>query len=86
MKKRALTASVFVILFLLICVSRLGYIAISGNYMASKGYNSYSLTVSKRPYNLYYSDFSKLTNNVRKYTLVLYQMKRAYMSCTVNFH
>lgn len=71
MKKRIISfVSVTVFIFTAI-IGRLGYIVLSDNYTASEGYNSYSVTVAADYPTLYYSDCTRMTNNVSRYAAVI---------------
>lgn len=71
MRKRMLICVVTAVLFSLSLIVRTGYIATSGAYTVSEGYNSYSVLVDNLAPNLYYSNFTKMTNNKLTYLAVL---------------
>lgn len=71
MKKRIFFSSVFVLLFMISLLSRIGYIIFSKSYTVSDTYNSYTITLDTLEPNIYYSNYTRLTNNVyKKYALL----------------
>jgi cell division protein FtsI/penicillin-binding protein 2 len=71
MRKRIICLSIVVTLFITGICGRIGYIIFSGSYTVSEGYNSYVQTIDTLSPYLYYSNFSKMTNNENVYVAVI---------------
>lgn len=63
MEKRIFSLAVAIILLFVAAVGRTGYVALSGNYTVSSGYNSYTLTVTSEKQTLYDRNMQKINNN-----------------------
>lgn len=71
MKKRIISLTLAVSLFIAGIGGRIAYIIFSGAYTVSEGYNSYSLTIDTFPPTLYYRNADKMTNNKSYYVAVI---------------
>ncbi len=63
MSKRILSLAVCLMFLFVAAVGRTGYVALSGNYTVSSGYNSYTLTVNTQKQTLYDRNMQKMNNN-----------------------
>ncbi len=77
MKKRIIIYVITVSLLISSLLGRLGYIAVGGAYAVNEGYNSFSVVIDKREYNLFYNDLKPLTNNVKKRIAVIKPNEKA---------
>lgn len=76
MSKRFLCLLLTITFLFTAAVGRLGYIAVSGAYEVSSGYNSYLITIDSNYPTLYYSDLQRINNNKNKYVAVIRQTER----------
>lgn len=63
MEKRILSLAIALVILFVTAVGRTGYVALSGNYTVSSGYNSYTLTVTSQKQTLYDRNMHKINNN-----------------------
>lgn len=71
MQKRVVSLIVAVSLLLSSLFARIGYIMFNGSYTVSDSYNSYSLTIEKPEFQLYYRNGEKLNNDLNGYVAVI---------------
>lgn len=71
MKKRIISLTIAISLFLAGMGGRIGYIIFSGAYTVSESYNSYALTIDSFAPTLYYRNADKMTNNKSYYIAVI---------------
>ena len=71
MSKRILSLALAISLLFVAALGRVGYITLSGNYTASSGYNSYTLTISSEKQTIYDRKMRKLNNNVNGLVAVI---------------
>lgn len=63
MENRILSLAIAIVILFVTAVGRTGYVALSGNYTVSSGYNSYTLTVTSQKQTLYDRNMHKINNN-----------------------
>lgn len=71
MHKRIIALTTSIVLLFVAIVGRIGYITMSGAYMVSDSYSSYSLVIDKLEPNMYYSNGTLINNNVKSNVLVI---------------
>jgi cell division protein FtsI/penicillin-binding protein 2 len=84
--KRAVILTLSIILLFTACVGRIAYLTLNKRSFVAEGYNSYSLTVDILQPNIYYSDFSKATNNSSVYYAVLRPGKKTVFELPLIFN
>lgn len=76
-----LVLSLIFVLLLTSCTGRLAYIIFSGGFTVSDTYNSYTLTLDRADVNLYYSDFTRITNNKFRLVAVIRPSEKDIKEC-----
>ena len=63
MGKRIISVALVISILFAAALGRVGYVALSGNYTVSSGYNSYTLTITSQKQTIYDRNMKKLNNN-----------------------